>query len=546
MSTPQYQSYGGGSARGDRTDLTAIVTATPKVVFKVPDSPATAQMRRRKKVKVLEEDAYVDRVEAIIERDFFPELEKLHAQADYIEARERNDVATMSRLQEKYSGCRPATEARGGRLATPATFETPEDLPRENDPRRPQGAEGSATPATPGGGGAQGEAVVEQEKKKQSLDDFLANHTSEDNMSFDDIQEEAARKHRIKNSWMYKDETVHLERKAQVMALPGIEEQAALPWGGPCPTESGPGTVDRDKPLDIELWTYQNVNHIFHYPDSLELTEDQKTELAKKQKEIIHTNTRMEKMPWKSEKQMELLRKEKERLEAMQEGKVGIDGKELVQPETPSVNGFKLMSMAPTPQLGPGDSPLMTWGEVEATPYRLEGAETPLVLSGEGGFSLKPPSARDRIAKELADKNSQAYRDKKTKAIQQAKRSLAAGRLATGRPGSSLAGMSPAAQRLASGKLGIRLGTDQMLATSYTPSPLRKGTNTPDVSRRLSTTPRSGSGRVTPVVGGVKGITDNLLNIGKPKGKRNVLSTDNLLNIGGRPRAGDYFDKPKN
>jgi len=50
---------------------------------------------------------------------------------------------------------------------------------------------------------------------------------------------------------------------------------------------------------------------------------------------------------------------------------------------------------------------------------------------------------------------------------------------------------------------------------------------------------------VTPVVGGVKGITDNLLNIGKPRGKHNVLSTDNLLNIGGRPRAGDYFDKPK-
>ena len=47
----------------------------------------------------------------------------------------------------------------------------------------------------------------------------------------------------------------------QVMALPGIEEQAALPWGGPCPTESGLGTVDRDKPLDIELWTYQVSTH---------------------------------------------------------------------------------------------------------------------------------------------------------------------------------------------------------------------------------------------------------------------------------------------
>ena len=47
--------------------------------------------------------------------------------------------------------------------------------------------------------------MVEKEvKKPQSLDDFLANHTSEDNESFDDIQEEAARRHRITKSWMYK------------------------------------------------------------------------------------------------------------------------------------------------------------------------------------------------------------------------------------------------------------------------------------------------------------------------------------------------------
>ena len=51
-------------------------------------------------------------------------------------------------------------------------------------------------------------------------------------------------------------------------------------------------------------------------------------------------------------------------------GKVGADGKEIVRPETPMVNGYKLMSMAPSPSLGVTDSPLMTWGEVETTPYR--------------------------------------------------------------------------------------------------------------------------------------------------------------------------------
>ena len=45
---------------------------------------------------------------------------------------------------------------------------------------------------------------------------------------------------------------------------------------------------------------------------------------------------------------------------------------------------------------------------------------------------------------------------------------------------------------------------------------------------------RSSAEKRTPVVGGSRGITDNLLNIGKPKKQHNVLSTDNLLNIGSR------------
>ena len=48
----------------------------------------------------MDEDEYVAKVEKIIERDFFPELDKLKAQSDYIDARERKDYETMSRLEE--------------------------------------------------------------------------------------------------------------------------------------------------------------------------------------------------------------------------------------------------------------------------------------------------------------------------------------------------------------------------------------------------------------------------------------------------------------
>ena len=48
--------------------------------------------------------------------------------------------------------------------------------------------------------------------------------------------------------------------------------------------------------------------------------------------------------------------------------------------------------MTPSPMLREDESPLMTWGEVENTPYRLEGCETPLPMNTSGAgtsFSIQ-------------------------------------------------------------------------------------------------------------------------------------------------------------
>merc|ERR1711872_261901 len=180
--------------------------------------------------------------------------------------------------------------------------------------------------------------------------------------------------------------------------------------------------------------------------------------------------------------------------------------------------------------------------------YRLEGCETPLLQSGGGGpgFSMKEVSRRDRLAKELADNNSKYYRDRKSKAIAQVKSSMKAGK--------GLANMSPAAQRLASGKLGIRVGTDSMLKASYTPSPARKtpgSTPTPrstpsrTPSSKNKVTPKLGVRTKTPGTGKTSSdITDNLLDINLSKSNDKVkVNTDNLLQISSssRPRASDFF-----
>lgn len=86
--------------------------------------------------------------------------------------------------------------------------------------------------------------------------------------------------------------------------------------------------------------------------------------------------------------------------------------------------------------------------------------------------------------------------------------------------------MSPAAQRLASSKLGVRTHTDKALRASYTPSP--------------SHTPGSKTSLLTP------GLSPKPSTPHRTPGKRtpstNPISlTDNLLNIPKRQKASDFF-----
>ena len=74
-----------------------------------------------------------------------------------------------------------------------------------------------------------------------------------------------------------------------------------------------------------------------------------------------------------------------------------------------------------------------------------------------------------------------------------------------------LATMSPAAQRLATKRLGIRLGTDKALAASYSPSPRR----TPRTPISGVTPSGSGASTPTPRTPSTPSITDNLLDLRK-------------------------------
>jgi protein DGCR14 len=63
--------------------------------------------------KVVDEDTFTTHIEKIIQRDFFPDLPKLSAQLDWIEAKKRNDFAKMNEIQMRFAKKRTASEIRG-------------------------------------------------------------------------------------------------------------------------------------------------------------------------------------------------------------------------------------------------------------------------------------------------------------------------------------------------------------------------------------------------------------------------------------------------
>jgi protein DGCR14 len=505
--------------------------------FKRPPSPSLLKSLNKRKAKVLDEAEYVEKVEKIIERDFFPELERIRARQEYIEASERNDSAAMRRLRERYTaGSIPDGAAAGlKRPFTPDTFDTPQEDSRQNEVGEAKDKDPVKRTVEDDARSVVSSSASAKEEKKQSLDQFLARHTSEDNESYHEIQEEQFRQFRVDKAWMFKDEeALSIETKKEELVLPSIEGQAKKSIED-----------EQYKIKTLEGWTYKNVNQVFYNPDGVEFNEQELLERKRKEREIILENTRFRTNPWKIQLQKDGLERSVHNKMEKDSQKVGADGKALSErPSTPAVNGFKFLRMTPSPMLASGEeSPLMTWGEVDSTPYRLEGCETPLPMNTSGGpsFSIQGVPKRDRIAYELAEKNSKFYRDKKGKAIKNARLNI---KTPKGTLTERMAGMSPAAQRLASGKLGIRLGTDKALRSSYTPSPARMGSLRKDRTPTPSSSTRKVAGTPKSVPPSPKedtsSLTDNLLNL--PFSSKSASSTStSSKGMSSRSKASEFL-----
>ncbi|KAM4706699.1 splicing factor ESS-2 homolog [Discoglossus pictus] len=433
------------------------------------------------KKHVLSEETYIQNLQKIIQRDFFPDVEKLRAQKEYLEAEESGDLEKMRQIAIKFGSSGKSSQDTPLPYMTPATFETPAGLPGTPSllSKRRVGDEGL------------GEKTEEDTEKLHGLDSFLAKHTSEDNASFEQIMEVAKEKERSRNSWLYEAEEEYRQRKEQNLALPSVEMQAI---------ECGKAGLD--------TWEYKTHNSLMYYPAGVP---DNDT-IFKKPREVLHKNTRFQKDPFSQALSKTQLQQAAALNAQYKQGKVGPDGKELIPQESPKVNGFGFVA-TPSPAPGVNESPLMTWGEVESTPFRLDGSETPYLEKAPGpSFKILEPGRRERLGLKMATEAAAKNRSKKQEALRKVTENLA-----NLTPKGLSPVMSPALQRLVN-RTSSKY-TDKALRASYTPSPAHPGTpgyktpggllNTPTV------TPIPRTSSQTPTVPDPTSITDNLLHLPK-------------------------------
>lgn len=493
---------------------------------------STTDPSKVRKLKVLDEDAYTAEIGKIIERDFFPDVPKLRAQNEYLDALEENNLTKLKELQERYQH-RGSVRSVLRSIQTPSTFETPSVEPCAT----PVPSESGHAPEKQGAGAAsesreafeEGSVTSESGGQQLSLDAFLHKHTSEDNASFEVMVAEAERRHREKHAWMYRDEGA--EAAPLDAMLEGPAAKPALTGSSP----TGPEAVEDDGTSKaLVTWRYTNKNSLMYIPQGAALTAEELRERGPG-RSIVHAHTRLEHSPFDESANRAALAQAADAQAKALEGKLGVDGREL-QPGTgsPKVAGFGFVA-TPSPAPGVNETPLLTWGEIEGTPFLLDGSDTPLPRNPGGPqFRIPEPRSRERLALSLADGAARRSAARKNAALDRARSSLLSPRMSPSpkSPLDQLGTMSPAARHLASAKLGISKGMDRALRASYTPG------HTP-----TRATPGTPSGTPSPLVPSPASRRDAARREPYPAGSSEAtLLTDNLLKLPiKRKAAADFF-----
>lgn len=488
------------------------------------------RLRTNREVRtVLPEEKYLANLEKIIVRDYFPDLPRLKAQAEYMDAVKRNDIAKMRELQLRYH-----TGRRTVRRTSPLAIDT---TPCQRHPTSPinfdPGTPGPSRPSeivqrTPlpySNCEGDNEALKAGQKKKSnpedlSVDAYMNKFTSEDNASFEELTAVEMAKERAKKGWIFEAEQKHNAEKVTHGVLPASADlQLALKYDS---------EADKAKPKEIDNWTYTARNSVLFHLEGAPLTTEERVEQERKNQRIINkTGTRFSEDIKNKPSEASMARASMVQL-ANYAGKVDAQGREVGL-------SSRTLDLVATPSPAPGvdDSPLMTWGEIDGTPFRLDGSDIQPPVENVPTFKMPEVPFREQVALGISDTIAKRYRDKRRAAVEAAEKAHRTPRFGSVHSSAlSLATLSPAARRLASSKLGIRLPSAEHLR-GLTPARTNSSRSSPRLPSALNTPVGTKETAVAlPSKAKVSSITDNLMPISSEEGGTSTS---------GRPTAGDFF-----
>ncbi|KAL9316818.1 hypothetical protein ACSQ67_017819 [Phaseolus vulgaris] len=439
-----------------------------------PDDPTSSSSSSAKNPRVLDEDTYVEALEKIIERDYFPDISKLRDRLDWLEAIKTGDPVVIREAQLKI------LERRAGT----SKVTNPNDTSRTI----------SHTPGST----------------------FVRNFTP-----LDEFDGKPPKRRVSLLPMLKRGITVTAELIPRLVSInflggtPGIEDVKRDR------ITDGYGT-SYQPPSTLEGWNYTAKNLLMYHPadrGEVPLTEEEMAVRIKAAtKEINRGNTRF------LGKMMDSRPKDDGTVEVFYTPVAGAtpapmslrDGDKLqkydledlrktpnpfyLESEKKAENGYSYVK-TPSPAPGVDESPFITWGEIEGTPLRLDQEDTPLDIGGSAdGPHYKIPSAPVRDAKAHA-LSREAARKLRERSKMFHKPPLAS-RVRGGSASPSMRMLSPAAQKFMRNAFAKSSSSvDETLRASYrgsTPAlatPRTVGRSVSRVGREESTVSRSPSVR---------------------------------------------------
>lgn len=300
---------------------------------------------------ILDENEYVDALDGIIERDFFPDLPKIRTQVEYLDAVDKGDLEAVHEKVKQY------------RLI--------EDFGSQVKP-------GSAFAA-------------------QKLDEFQAKHISEDDYSFSSIIESENSKKRAKFDSFFKSDSTNTSRAriyssetgSRNVSVDGTEKNMKLL---PHSIIAGDSSSNR-----IEMWKHEPRNSLMFTPNHVANTQT----LPHSGKQISHSSTRFQRdlseKPYNSNSSA---------INLPYKAYSYVEYTPAIEDETPE---FTFGRIASTPKLLDDEniSDIKTSSNLE-----IDIHEKP-VYSHEKRFKFLPPSNRDALSKALGDRASRSLTQRK-------------------------------------------------------------------------------------------------------------------------------------